>query len=131
MADDIRIKLGLDATDLFAGLNKATAEAQKAISTIGNTKVDINEAPLITDLNKIETEAKETGTALDKVLGGGLEGIKGKLGGLTGGLGDLGGSFQSLTGGVTSLVPGLGSLSGVLAGGGITAGVAALGAGIS
>ena len=131
MADDIRIKLGLDTTELFAGLNKVTTEAQKTVSTIGNTKVDINEGPIIADLNKIEAEAKETGAAMDKGLGGGLEGIKGKIGGLTGGLGDLGGSFQSLTGGVTSLVPGLGSLSGVLAGGGITAGIAAIGGGIA
>ena len=131
MADDIKIKLGLDATDLFAGLNKATAEAQKAISTIGNTKVDINEAPLVADLNKVETEAKQTGDALNKGLGGGLDGLKDKFGGLSSGSLDLGGSLQSLTGGVTSLVPGLGSLSGVLAGGGITAGIAAIGGGIA
>lgn len=131
MADDIKIKLGLDATELFAGLNKATAEAQKAISTIGNTKVDINEAPLVADLNKVETEAKQTGDALNKGLGGGLDGLKDKFGGLSSGSLDLGGSLQSLTGGVTSLVPGLGSLSGVLAGGGITAGIAAIGGGIA
>ena len=127
MADDIKINLGLDANGLFAGLQKASIEVQK----LNSIKIDLNEAPAIADLNKIEAEAKQTGDAIDKNLGGGFEGLKGKLGGLTGGLGDLGGSFQSLTGGVSSLVPGLGSLSGVLAGGGITAGIAALGGGIA
>ena len=127
MADDIKINLGLDANGLFAGLQKATVEVQK----LNSIKIDLNETPAIADLNKIEAEAKQTGEAIDKNLGGGVEGLKGKLGGLTGGLGDLGGSFQSLTSGVSSLVPGLGSLSGILAGGGITAGIAALGGGIA
>ena len=127
MADDIKINLGLDASGLTAGLQKATSEVQK----LNTFKIDLNEAPAIADLNKIEAEAKQTGDAIGKGLGGGVDGLKGKLGGLTEGLGGLGGSFQSLTGGVTSLVPGLGSLSGVLAGGGITAGIAALGGGIA
>ena len=134
MADDIRIKLGLDATELFNGISKATADLNK----LSATKVDIQEGPIIADLNKIEQEAKQTGDAIDKNLGGGVESAKGKFGGLgdmfkglgaeTGGLGN---AFQSLTGGVTSLVPGLGSLSGVLATGGIGAGIAAVGAGIA
>jgi len=127
MADDIKINLGLDASGLTAGLQKATSEVQK----LNTFKIDLNEAPAIADLNKIEAEAKQTGDAIEKGLGSGADGLKGKLGGLTEGLGGLGGSFQSLTGGVTSLVPGLGSLSGVLAGGGITAGIAALGGGIA
>jgi TP901 family phage tail tape measure protein len=108
-------------------LQKATSEVLK----LNTLKIDLNEAPAIADLNKIETEAKQTGNAIEKGLGGGVDGLKGKLGGLTDGLGGLGGSFQSLTGGVTSLVPGLGSLSGVLASGGITAGIAAIGGGIA
>ena len=143
MANDVELKLGLDATDLLNGLNKAIAELNKAIGTISGTKVELNEAPIIADLNKIEKEAKETGNVLDKSLSGGaaaggLDTLKGKLGGfgdmlpnLSGGMGGLGNAFQSLTGGVTSLIPGLGSLSGVLAGGGITAGIAAVGAGIA
>lgn len=127
MADDIKINLGLDASGLTAGLQKAASEVQK----LNTLKIDLNEAPAIADLNKIEAEAKQTGDAIEKGLGSGADGLKGKLGGLTEGLGGLGGSFQSLTGGVTSLVPGLGSLSGVLAGGGITAGIAALGGGIA
>lgn len=134
MADDIKIKLGLDATELFNGITKATGELNK----LSTTKVDIQEGPIIADLNKIEQEAKQTGDAIDKNLGGGVESAKGKFGGLgdmfkglgaeTGGLGN---AFQSLTGGVTSLVPGLGSLSGVLATGGIGAGIAAVGGGIA
>jgi TP901 family phage tail tape measure protein len=134
MADDIQIKLGLDATELFNGISKATADLNK----LSATKVDIQEGPIIADLNKIEQEAKQAGNAIDKNLGGGVESAKGKFGGLgdmfqglgaqTGGLGN---AFQSLTGGVTSLVPGLGSLSGVLATGGIGAGIAAVGAGIA
>jgi TP901 family phage tail tape measure protein len=134
MADDIKIKLGLDATELFNGITKATSELNK----LSTTKVDIQEGPIIADLNKIEQEAKQTGDAIDKNLGGGVESAKGKLGGLGdafaglgGQTGGLGNAFQSLTGGVTSLVPGLGSLSGVLASGGIAAGIGAVGAGIA
>ncbi len=134
MADDIKIKLGLDATELFNGITKATGELNK----LSTTKVDIQEGPIIADLNKIEQEAKQTGDAIDKNLGGGVESAKGKLGGLGdafaglgGQTGGLGNAFQSLSGGVTSLVPGLGSLSGILAGGGIAAGIAAVGGGIA
>jgi phage-related protein len=140
MADDIKIKLGLDATELFNGISKATADLNK----LSATKVDIQEGPIIADLNKIEQEAKQTGDAIDKNLsagaagGSGLDALKGKLGGfgdmfskLGAESGGLGNAFQSLTGGVTSLVPGLGSLSGVLATGGIAAGIAAVGAGIA
>lgn len=134
MADDIKIKLGLDATELFNGITKATSELNK----LSTTKVDIQEGPIIADLNKIEQEAKQTGDAIDKNLGGGVESAKGKLGGLGdafaglgGQTGGLGNAFQSLSGGVTSLVPGLGSLSGILAGGGIAAGIAAVGGGIA
>lgn len=143
MASDLQIRLGLDASELLSSLNKAISELNKAISNINNTKVDINEAPIVADMNKIQAEAKETGAAIDKNLsggavGGGLDSLKGKLGGfkdlipgLSGGVGDLGSSFQALTGGVTSLVPGLGSVSGILAGGGIAAGIAAVGAGVA
>jgi TP901 family phage tail tape measure protein len=134
MADDIKIKLGLDATELFNGITKATSELNK----LSTTKVDIQEGPIIADLNKIEQEAKQTGDAIDKNLGGGVESAKSKFGGLGdmfqglgGQTGGLGNAFQSLSGGVTSLVPGLGSLSGILAGGGIAAGIAAVGGGIA
>ncbi len=43
MADDIKIKLGLDATELFNGLNKVT-----------------------TELNQVQNESKQTDQALDK-----------------------------------------------------------------
>jgi TP901 family phage tail tape measure protein len=123
-------------------LNKAIAQLNKAIADISNTKVDLNEAPIIADMNKIQAEAKQTGDAIDKSLSGGtgnaVEGLKGKFGGLgdmfgklgaeSGGLGN---AFQSLSGGVTGLVPGLGSLTGVLATGGIAAGIAAVGGSIA
>ena len=134
MADDIKINLGLDASGLTAGLQKVLAELNKLLST----KIDFNEEPAIADLNKIEAEAKQTGDAIDKNLGNSADNAKGKFGGL----GDLFKKFggdsvttkdavQSLSGGISSLVPGLGSLSGVLTGGGIGAGLLAIGGGIA
>ena len=68
---DLKISLGLDATELLSALQKAIAQLNKAIADINNTKVDINEAPIISDMNKIQAEAKETGDAVNKSLSGG------------------------------------------------------------
>ena len=92
------------------------------------------------EVSKIDDAAKKVDASLSGIgdggagvgkLGGLFDGLTSKVPGLGGAVGNLGGSFQSLAGGVTGLVPGLGSLTGVLAGGGITAGIAAVGAGIA
>lgn len=92
------------------------------------------------EVSKIDDAAKKVDASLSGIgdggaatgkLGGLFDGLTSKVPGLGGAVGNLGGSFQQLAGGVTGLVPGLGSLTGVLAGGGIVAGVAAVGAGIS
>lgn len=92
------------------------------------------------EVSKIDDAAKKVDASLSGIgdggagvgkLGGMFDGLTSKVPGLGGAVGNLGGSFQSLAGGVTGLVPGLGSLTGVLAGGGITAGIAAVGAGIA
>ena len=79
MADDIKINLGLDANGLFAGLQKAFSEVLK----LNTLKIDLNEAPAIADLNKIETEAKGTGDAIDKNIGDSVDNVKDKIGGLS------------------------------------------------
>lgn len=93
-----------------------------------------------TEVGKIDDAAKKVDASLSGIgdggagvgkLGGMFDGLTSKVPGLGGAVGNLGGSFQSLAGGVTGLVPGLGSLTGVLSGGGITAGIAAVGAGIA
>lgn len=92
------------------------------------------------EVSKIDDAAKKVDASLSGIgdggaatgkLGGLFDSLTAKVPGLGGAVGNLGGSFQQLAGGVTGLVPGLGSLTGVLAGGGIVAGVAAVGAGIS
>lgn len=92
------------------------------------------------EVGKIDDAAKKVDASLSGIgdggagvgkLGGMFDGLTSKVPGLGGAVGNLGGSFQQLAGGVTGLVPGLGSLTGVLAGGGITAGIAAVGAGIA
>lgn len=92
------------------------------------------------EVSKIDDAAKKVDASLSGIgdggagvgkLGGMFDGLTSKVPGLGGAVGNLGGSFQQLAGGVTGLVPGLGSLTGVLAGGGITAGIAAVGAGIA
>ena len=107
MADDIKIKLGLDASQLFAGLNKVTTElnqvqseskqAENALDNIGDT----NFAGAAADADKLAASLEGVGSA--------AEGAGGILGGLQAGLTD---AFS-------------GGLIGSLAGGGIAAGVQA------
>jgi TP901 family phage tail tape measure protein len=79
MADDIKINLGLDASGLTAGLQKATSEVLK----LNTLKIDLNEAPAIAGLNKMETESKQTGNAIDKNIGNSVDNVKDKIGGLS------------------------------------------------
>ena len=107
MADDIKIKLGLDAAELFAGLNKVTSElnqlqgeskqSEQALDKVGDT----NFAGAAADADKLATSLDGVGEA--------AEGAGGILGGLQSGLTD---AFS-------------GGLIGGLAGGGIAAGVQA------
>lgn len=99
MADDIKIKLGLDAAELFAGLNKVTSElnqlqgeskqSEQALDKIGDT----NFAGAAADADKLAA-------SLDGV-GESAEGAGGILGGLQAGLTDAfsGGLIGSLVGG--------------------------------
>lgn len=107
MADDIKIKLGLDAAELFAGLNKVTTElnqvqgeskqAEQSLDKVGDT-----------DLKGAAADADKLAASLDGV-GTAAEGAGGILGGLQAGLTD---AFS-------------GGLVGSLLGGGIAAGVQA------
>jgi phage-related minor tail protein len=107
MADDIKIKLGLDATELFNGLNKVT-----------------------TELNQVQNESKQTDQALDKMAdintSGAVADVN-KLSAAIDGVGDsasgLGGVFEGLKGGLGDALSG--GLIGGLVGGGLAAGVQA------
>jgi phage-related protein len=107
MADDIKIKLGLDAAELFAGLNKVTSElnqlqgeskqSEQALDKVGDT----NFAGAAADADKLAASLDGVGEA--------AEGAGGILGGLQAGLTD---AFS-------------GGLIGGLVGGGLAAGVQA------
>jgi len=107
MADDIKIKLGLDAAELFNGLNKVTTELNQVQNESKQTDqaldkmADINTSSAVADVNKLSA-------AIDGV-GDSASGISGVFEGLKGGLGD------ALSGG----------LIGGLVGGGLAAGVQA------
>jgi phage-related minor tail protein len=107
MADDIKIKLGLDAAELFNGLNKVTTELNQVQNESKQTDqaldkmADINTSGAVADVNKLSA-------AIDGV-GDSASGISGVFEGLKGGLGD------ALSGG----------LIGGLVGGGLAAGVQA------
>jgi len=99
MADDIKIKLGLDAAELFAGLNKVTSElnqlqgeskqSEQALDKVGDT----NFAGAAADADKLAASLDGVGEA--------AEGAGGILGGLQAGLTDAfsGGLIGSLIGG--------------------------------
>ncbi len=103
MADDIKIKLGLDAAELFAGLNKVTSElnqlqgeskqSEQALDKIGDT----NFAGAAADADKLAASLDGVGESAEGA-GGAFEGIKAGLGdalsgGLIGGL--IGGGVAS------------------------------------
>ena len=107
MADDIKIKLGLDAAELFNGLNKVT-----------------------TELNQVQNESKQTDQALDKMAdintSGAVADVN-KLSAAIDGVGDsasgLGGVFEGLKGGLNDAFSG--GLIGSLIGGGLAGGIQA------
>lgn len=107
MADDIKIKLGLDAAELFAGLNKVTTELNQVQGESKQTEQSLDK---IGDTNfaGAAADADKLAASLDGV-GSAAEGAGGILGGLQAGLSD---AFS-------------GGLIGGLAGGGIAAGVQA------
>ncbi len=85
MADDIKIKLGLDAAELFAGLNKVTTElnqvqgeskqTEKSLEGIG----DANLKGAAADADKLAASLEGVGESA-KGAGGAFEGIKAGLG---------------------------------------------------
>jgi phage-related minor tail protein/cupin superfamily acireductone dioxygenase involved in methionine salvage len=99
MADDIKIKLGLDAAELFNGLNKVTTELNQVQNESKQTDqaldkmADINTSSAVADVNKLSA-------AIDGV-GDSASGISGVFQGLKGGLNDAfsGGLIGSLIGG--------------------------------
>jgi phage-related minor tail protein len=99
MADDIKIKLGLDAAELFNGLNKVTTELNQLQNESKQTDqaldnmADINTSGAVADVNKLSA-------AIDGV-GDSAGGISGVFEGLKGGLNDAfsGGLIGSLIGG--------------------------------
>jgi len=85
MADDIKIKLGLDIADLIQGLNKAIADLNKLIvvadkadaevSQIGNEKVEVDTTEAVNNLEKLSNKTEETSKGFSGFaagFGGGL-----------------------------------------------------------
>lgn len=107
MADDIKIKLGLDAAELFAGLNKVT-----------------------TELNQVQGESKQTEQSLDKIGDTNFAGAAADADKLAASLDGVGSAAEGAGGILSGLQAGLGDalsggLIGGLAGGGLAAGVQA------
>jgi hypothetical protein len=112
MADDIKIKLGLDAAELFNGLNKVTTELNQVQNESKQTDqaldkmADINTSGAVADVNKLSAAIDGVGDSAGG-LGGVLDGLKGGLndafsGGLIGSLigGGLAGGIQAGLGAV-------------------------------
>jgi phage-related minor tail protein len=119
MADDIKIKLGLDAAELFNGLNKVTTELNQVQNESKQTDqaldkmADINTSGAVADVNKLSAAIDGVGDSASG-LGGVLDGLKGGLGdalsgGLIGGLvgGGLAGGIQA---GIGAVVDGFGAV---------------------
>ena len=103
MADDIKIKLGLDTGQLFADLSKVTTnlnqvaisadKAEVEIKQLDAQKVDIDTSGAKNALDNLAAEAKTTGGGIMDSLKGGLSGgnlASGLVGGLAGGLATAG-----------------------------------------
>jgi phage-related minor tail protein len=119
MADDIKIKLGLDAAELFNGLNKVTTElnqvqneSKKTDQALDNM-ADINTSGAVADVNKLSAAIDGVGDSASG-LGGVFEGLKGGLGdALSGGLiGGLvgGGLAAGVQAGVGAIIDGFGAV---------------------
>jgi len=95
MADDIKVKLGLDVGELFANLDKAVGKLNEVaksadktdaeLKQIDNQKIDIDTAPAKQALDSLQNEAKGTGSQIKESLSGGNL-MSGLVGGLAGGL---------------------------------------------
>jgi hypothetical protein len=119
MADDIKIKLGLDATELFNGLNKVTTELNQVQNESKQTDqaldnmADINTSGAVADVNKLSAAIDGVGDSASG-LGGVFEGLKGGLGdALSGGLiGGLvgGGLAAGVQAGIGAVVDGFGAV---------------------
>jgi hypothetical protein len=119
MADDIKIKLGLDAAELFNGLNKVTTELNQVQNESKQTDqaldkmADINTSSAVADVNKLSAAIDGVGDSAGG-LGGVFEGLKGGLGdALSGGLiGGLvgGGLAAGVQAGVGAIVDGFGAV---------------------
>jgi phage-related minor tail protein len=119
MADDIKIKLGLDAAELFNGLNKVTTELNQVQNESKQTDqaldkmADINTSSAVADVNKLSAAIDGVGDSAGG-LGGVLDGLKGGLGdALSGGLiGGLvgGGLAAGVQAGVGAIVDGFGAV---------------------
>lgn len=126
MADDIKIKLGLDAAALFAGLQKAFSE----LSKLSGIDLNIGTDQVVSDLNKLQSEAKQSEQALDKMADTNLKEVASdadKLAKAVDGVGDAakgtGGILDGLKGGLNDAFSG--GLIGSFIGGGIAGGVQA------
>lgn len=111
MADDIKIKLGLDASELFAGLNKVT-----------------------TELNQMQGESKQTEQSLDKIGDTNFSGAAAdadKLAASLEGVGEsakgAGGVFEGIKAGLGDAISG-GFIGGLIGGGVANAAAAGIGA---
>jgi phage-related minor tail protein len=119
MADDIKIKLGLDAAELFNGLNKVTTELNQVQNESKQTDqaldkmADINTSGAVADVNKLSAAIDGVGDSAGG-LGGVLDGLKGGLGdALSGGLiGGLvgGGLAAGVQAGVGAIIDGFGAV---------------------
>jgi phage-related minor tail protein len=119
MADDIKIKLGLDAAELFNGLNKVTTELNQVQNESKQTDqaldkmADINTSGAVADVNKLSEAIDGVGDSAGG-LGGVLDGLKGGLGdALSGGLiGGLvgGGLAAGVQAGIGAVVDGFGAV---------------------
>jgi phage-related minor tail protein len=119
MADDIKIKLGLDAAELFNGLNKVTTELNQVQNESKQTDqaldkmADINTSSAVADVNKLSAAIDGVGDSAGGI-GGVFEGLKGGLGdALSGGLiGGLvgGGLAAGVQAGVGAIVDGFGAV---------------------
>jgi hypothetical protein len=121
MADDIKVKLGLDVGALFANLDKVVSKlsevantadkAEKEIGQIDDQKIDIDTTQAKSSLEGLSNDAKGFGSQIKESLSGGNL-ISGLAGGLAGGL---------ATAGIGAAVQGIQALGGAIFDGAVRA----------
>lgn len=99
MADDIKVKLGIDVGNLFANLDKVVSKlaevaksadkAETEIGQIDDHKIDIDTAPAKQSLDTLSKDAEGFGSKLKESFSGANLGA-GLVGGLAGGLASAG-----------------------------------------